>query len=220
MAAGMMGEVTSVRAVLLDGMGTLLRLVPPVPALAEALGVDEPTAERAFRAEVAYYLEHQLEGSDAERLAELRVRCAAVLAGAAGVDAAGALEALMGSLRFEAFADAAPGLRELRARGLRLVVVSNWDCSLPEVLERIGLLAHVDDVVASAVVGASKPDARIFRAGLAAAGCRADEAVHVGDSAGNDVEGARAAGIRPLLLARAGGAGDLRSLAELPALLS
>jgi FMN phosphatase YigB (HAD superfamily) len=43
--------------------------------------------------------------------------------------------------------------------------------------------------------------------------------VHVGDSPEADVDGARAAGVRPLLLARDGG-GDLRSLAELPALLS
>jgi hypothetical protein len=42
-----------VKAVLLDGMGTLLRLVPPAPALARALGVDEPTAERALAGEVA-----------------------------------------------------------------------------------------------------------------------------------------------------------------------
>jgi putative hydrolase of the HAD superfamily len=99
------------------------------------------------------------------------------------------------------------------------VVVSNWDCSLSEVLERVGLRGLVDAVVVSAVVGASKPDAAIFQAGLAAAACDAGEAVHVGDSPEADVDGARAAGVRPLLLARDGG-GDLRSLAELPALLS
>jgi putative hydrolase of the HAD superfamily len=216
MAAGMAMEV---KAVLLDGMGTLLRLVPPAPALAERLGVDVATAERAFRAEVAYYLEHQLEGSDAAGLADLRVRSARVLAERAGVDPAGALEALLESLRFEAFQDAAPALDELRSRGLRLVVVSNWDCALPDVLERVGLRALVDAVVTSAVVGASKPGREIFEAGLAAAGCRAPEAVHVGDSVEHDVQGARAAGIRPLLLAREGG-GDLRTLGELPALLS
>src|SRR5690349_3329175 len=128
MAAGMAMQV---KAVLLDGMGTLLRLVPPGPVLAQRLGVDLATAERAFRAEVAYYLEHQLEGADAAGLADLRERSARVLAETAGVDPAGALEALMGSLRFEAFDDAAPALDELRARGVRLVVVSNWDCSLP-----------------------------------------------------------------------------------------
>lgn len=200
-------------------MGTLLRLVPPAPALAASLGVDEATAERAFRAEVAYYLEHQLEGSDTAALADLRERCAAVLAAAAGVPGDGALEALMGSLRFEAFPDAEPALAELRERGLRLVVVSNWDCGLAEVLERIGLLALVDAVVVSAVVGAPKPDRRLFAAALTAAGCAASEAVHVGDSIDHDLAGARAAGIRALLLDRAG-RGDLGSLGELPALLS
>lgn len=193
--------------------------MPPAPALAAALGVDEATAERAFRAEVAYYLEHQLEGSDTAALADLRERCAAVLAAAAGVPGDGALEALMGSLRFEAFPDAEPALAELRERGLRLVVVSNWDCGLAEVLERIGLLALVDAVVVSAVVGAPKPDRRLFAAALAAAGCAASEAVHVGDSIDHDLAGARAAGIRALLLDRAG-RGDLGSLGELPALLS
>jgi len=212
-------EGTRLKAVLVDGMGTLLRLVPPVPALARGLGVDGPTAERAFRAEVAYYLEHQLEGSDTAALADLRARCATVLAAAAGVEPDRALDALMESLRFEAFPDAAPALAELRSRGLRVVAVSNWDCSLPDVLERIGLRRQLDAVVTSAVVGASKPDVRIFESALAAAGCAAVEALHVGDSREHDIEGARAAGIRALLLDRAG-AGDLRSLGELPALLS
>lgn len=201
-------------------MGTLLRLEPPAPALAQRLGVDLATAERAFRAEVAYYLEHQLDGSDTAALADLRRRSAAVLAAAAGVPEDGALAALMGALRFEAFADVAPALTELRARGLRLVVVSNWDCSLPEVLEQTGTTSLVDEVVASAVVGAAKPDPRIFEAALSAAGCAAAEALHVGDSVAHDLEGAAAAGIRALLLDRDGRSGDIASLAELPALLS
>jgi putative hydrolase of the HAD superfamily len=219
MAAGMATEVTRLSAVLVDGMGTLLRLIPPVPALARALAVDETRAERGFRAEVTYYLEHQLEAFDTARLWDLRRRCAAVLADAASVGRDGALEALMSSLRFEAFPDAAPALTQLRARGLKVVVVSNWDCSLPDVLDGIGLLGLVDAVVSSAVVGAAKPDARIFEAALAAAGCRAIEAVHVGDSVENDVEGARRVGIRPLLLARDGG-GDVSSLQEMVSLLS
>lgn len=200
-------------------MGTLLRLIPPVPALARALSVDEARAERGFRAEVAYYLEHQLEAFDTARLWDLRRRCAAVLADAAGVDHDGALEALMSSLRFEAFEDAAPALTQLRARGLKLVVVSNWDCSLPDVLDGIGLLRLVDGVVTSAVVGAAKPEPLIFQTALAAAGCEAAAAVHVGDSVAYDVEGARRAGIRPLLLARAGG-GDVSSLEQVVSLLS
>lgn len=200
-------------------MGTLVHLIPPGPALAAALGVDLQTAERAFHAEVGYYLEHQLEGSDPASLTDLRERAAAVLADAAGVPREGAVEALMGSLRFEAFADAAPALEQLRARGIRLVVVSNWDWSLTDVLGGAGLLPLLDGVITSAEAGASKPDRAIFDAALKAAGCSAAEAVHVGDSVEHDVEGARAAGIRPLLLAREG-EGDLTSLDELPALLS
>jgi putative hydrolase of the HAD superfamily len=221
MAGGMPTEGT-VRAVLLDSMGTLLRLVPPAPALARALGVDEATAESAFRAEVAYYAVHHLEGSDPSSLGDLRRRCAAVLAEAAGTDPARALDALMGSLRFEPWEDAAPALVQLRAAGLRLVVVSNWDCSLPEVLDGIGLGPLVDAVVTSAKVGAAKPDARIFEAALELAGCAPGEALHVGDSAEDDLMGAIGAGLRGLLLDRRGtrGTATVTSLSELPALLS
>jgi putative hydrolase of the HAD superfamily len=205
-------EATELKAVLLDGMGTLLRLVWPIPVLAERLGIDEATAERGFRAEVAYYLEHQLEGSDTAGLADLRRRCADVMADAAGVSRDGALDALMSSLRFEPFEDAAPALAELGARGLRRVVVSNWDCSLGGVLADIGL--DVDAVVTSAEVGAAKPDRRIFEAALAAAGCQPTQALHVGDSLEADVEGARAVGIHALHLDR-GGDGDISSLGAL-----
>jgi putative hydrolase of the HAD superfamily len=220
-----MKEITRVKAVLVDGMGTLIRLLPPAPVLSERLGVDLATAERAFRAEVAYYLEHQSEGRDTASLDDLRRRCAAVLAEAAGVNGDGALEALLASLRFEAFADAAPALADIRARGMRVVVVSNWDYSLSEVLERVGLRDELDAVVVSVVVGAAKPDRRIFEAALAAGGCGPAEALHVGDSVVDDVAGARAAGIEAVLLQRQGEPPDgsfrtIRSLSELPALLS
>ena len=221
MAAGMAIEGT-VRAVLLDGMGTLLRLVPPAPALARALGVDEATAERAFHAEVAYYVEHHLEGADAAGLAALRTRCAAVLAEAAGTDPETALDALLGSLRFEPWEDALPALAALRELGLRVVVVSNWDCSLHGVLAGIGLAPLLDDVITSAEVGAAKPDPRIFEAALERAGCAAGDSLHIGDSPTGDMAGAAAAGVRAVLLDRSGGGGPdaIASLAELPALLS
>ena len=84
-------------------------------------------------------------------------------------------------------------------------MVSNWDCSLADWLEPLGLLEHVDGVVTSADVGAAKPDAAMFERALALAGVEPAEAVHVGDSVENDVEGARAVGIRAVLVARDGG---------------
>jgi putative hydrolase of the HAD superfamily len=222
------------RAVLLDAFGTLVALEPPHvhlrARLYSAAGVDvsPERAAAAFAAEISYYVAHHLEGRDAESLDRLRDGCAAVLHEALG-DEGGAIDravvrtAMLESLRFDAFADAAPALRALRAGGLRLVVASNWDCSLPEVLADAGLLHLVDAVVSSAVAGAAKPDDRLFGAALEAAGCGPGEAIHVGDSIDNDLAGAAAAGIAALLLVRAGdappGAPVIRSLAEVPAVL-
>ncbi|HEX8648890.1 MAG TPA: HAD-IA family hydrolase [Thermoleophilaceae bacterium] len=218
----------ALRAVLLDSLGTLLELDDPVPRLraelaARGFELEDERVARAFGAEVAYYVEHHVEGRDQSTLAELRNRCASVLHGELGVPELplpDAREALLAALAFRAFGDVAPALRELRERGLRCVVVSNWDCSLREVLDGAGVLGLVDEAVSSAEAGAAKPDPRAFEAALKAAGCGPEEAVHVGDSEENDVAGARAAGIRPVLLRRdGGGGGAIASLAELAGVL-
>ena len=130
---------------------------------------------------------------------------------------------MLDSIRFSAYPDAAPVLRDLRSRGLRLVVASNWDCSLPEVLERAGLGELVDGIVSSAMVGAAKPAPALFEAALAVAGCSAANALHVGDSPSKDVEGASQAGIAAVLLDRNGerpqAPARIESLAELPSLI-
>ena len=220
------------RAVLLDALGTLVELQPPAPRLralleAEGFSVSLERAEAGFRAEISYYLAHHLEGSDRAALDDLRDRCAAVMLAALelpGLDHSAARRAMLGALEFRPYDDVEPALGALRARGLTLVVVSNWDCSLADWLGPAGVLEQVDAVVTSAEVGAAKPDPRPFLQGLALAGVAPDEAVHVGDSPENDVAGARAAGVRPLLVDRGLEAPvDLeviRSLGEVPALLS
>ena len=104
-------------------------------------------------------------------------------------------DALLAAIRFRAYPEVPAVLARLRAGGARLAVVSNWDVSLHDVLERTGLRALVDAVVISAELGVAKPDPAIFRAALERlAGARAAEAIHVGDSVEHDVAGARAAG--------------------------
>jgi putative hydrolase of the HAD superfamily len=225
-----------VRAVLLDALGTLLRLEPPAPALrrelaARGAAVDEATAGAAMRAEIAYYRAHNLEGGNRAALAGLRRRCATVLRDALG-EAGRTLEpeavevALLAALRFTAYPDVLPALRRLRDAGLRLVVVSNWDVSLHDRLAETGIAARVDGAIASAELGVAKPDAAIFAHALTMAGVGAGEAVHVGDSPDADVAGARAAGIEPVLIARppavppAGPVRTIASLAELPPLVA
>jgi putative hydrolase of the HAD superfamily len=206
-----------VRAVLLDGLGTLVALAPPWPELERRLRAEHGLrlapgdAERAFRTEMAYYRAHHCEGSDPEALADLRWRCAEVLwrelpaaiRDALSIEQAGA--AMLASLRFAAYPDALAALPALRERGLRLVAVSNWDVSLPAVLGEAGLADMLDGVLTSAAVGAPKPAGAIFQAALALAGVAPERAVHVGDSLEHDVLGARAAGVAPVLLHRADG---------------
>jgi putative hydrolase of the HAD superfamily len=215
-----------IEAVLLDSFGTLVAMEPPAPRLARALGVRLDDAERAFRAEIDYYVEHHVAGRDPESLSELRDRCAEVIRSSLGLAAlplAQVRRAMLDSIRFDAYPDARAALRRLRARGVRLVVASNWDCSLPEVLERAGIAPLVDGVVPSAMVGAAKPDPALFEAALRMAGVAAEHALHIGDSVSKDVEGARAAGIEAILLDRARERPEvgprIESLAELPGLI-
>ncbi len=223
--------MTPVRAVLLDALGTLVELQPPAQRLQRLLResgieVTEEQAARGFAAEIAYYLDHHLEGSDRERLERLRDRCAEEMRRALGVpelDHAAARRAMLGALEFTPYADVLPALGELRERGLSLVIASNWDCSQPDWLRPTGILALVDGVVTSAEVGAGKPDPRVFERALQVAGAEPAEALHVGDKVDNDVEGAAAAGVRGVLVQREGepppGVEAIASLRELSALL-
>ena len=200
------------RAVFFDALGTLVELEPPWVPLGRALWMPPADVEPAFRKEMAYYREHAHEGSDEVALASLRERCAALLSEELGREVS--VEAMMSAIRFRPYPDAKPALAELRSLGLRRVCVSNWDISLPEVLDRCGLGALLDGVVTSAGAGARKPDPAIFAAALALADCDAAEALHVGDTPEEDIAGAAGAGIPSLRVDRAGG-GDISSLGEI-----
>src|SRR4051812_19787505 len=209
------------KAILFDALGTLMGFEPPAPHLRAALGarghdVSLEAAERAIRAEIAYYRAHLHEGRDPASLDDLRARCAVAMSEALPLAHDVLLDALLESLRFFAYPDSAPTLEALRAAGIRTVVVSNWDWSLHERLHETGLAPLVDAALASAEVGSAKPDPAIFQRALDLVGVAPGEAWHVGDTPEADVAGARAAGLRPILIARGGDVpADVRSLAEL-----
>ncbi|MBI3494104.1 MAG: HAD family hydrolase [Acidobacteria bacterium] len=96
--------------------------------------------------------------------------------------------------------DVRPALAALRARGYRLVVVSNANGTLHRAFGRLGLITAVDVVFDSHDEGVEKPDPRFFRLALDRTGATPETTVHVGDLYHVDVVGARAAGIRPVLL--------------------
>jgi HAD superfamily hydrolase (TIGR01549 family) len=104
------------------------------------------------------------------------------------------------SENFELFEDALPVLEELRAAQLRLGLVSNGIRDLREFVMHHRL--DVDAVVGSRAHGFVKPHPTIFQAALEQLGVEPAEAVMVGDSLEEDVEGARALGLRAILIDR------------------
>ena len=119
------------------------------------------------------------------------------------------------------YPDAVAVLRELRGRGYRLGVVSNWEEWLEDLLLALDIHELFDVIVASGPFGRAKPHPSIFQRALTSVGVAADEAVHVGDNPVDDVEGARSAGVRPILIDRQGRYGkvDVERVASLSELL-
>jgi len=97
-----------------------------------------------------------------------------------------------------------PALAALRARGFKLVVVSNANGRLRYLFDRLGLSGALDALFDSFDEGVEKPDPRFFRRALERTGADAQSTIHVGDFYHVDVAGARATGITPVLLDVAG----------------
>lgn len=112
------------------------------------------------------------------------------------------LEAFWSENSWVLFPEVEAALRALKARGLRLGVLSNAPTDLPRFLERLGVTPYLDFAVVSASEGVRKPDRRIFDIALDRAGVPASAAIHVGDMYLEDVVGGRAAGVHPLLIER------------------
>ena len=189
-------------AVTVDGYGTLLELLDPVPSLVRSLaerGLERSPelVREAFGAEVAYYRPEAVRGRDPEALATLRRDCTGVFLRAAGAELDPELfvDAFMSSITLGAIPGALETLTSLRARGLELALVSNWDVGLAEHVGRIGADGLFSAVVTSAEAGAAKPDPAAFRIALERLGVEPGRALHVGDES-EDEQGALAAGMR------------------------
>lgn len=94
-----------------------------------------------------------------------------------------------------------------------LALISNFDHPVHahRVIREAGLNAFFQTIVVSGDVGVKKPDPKIFHIALDRTGLSAEEVVYVGDTQ-EDVEGATAAGIRPILIARPEEPGEPRLL--------
>jgi HAD superfamily hydrolase (TIGR01662 family) len=122
---------------------------------------------------------------------------------------------------FELYDDVLPTLESLRAHGLKIGLLSNTARDLDEFVAHHKLA--VDAVLTSRSHGKTKPHETIFRRMLELLGVAPDEAVMVGDTVEDDIEGARTVGMRALLVDRADRYGDvpgaLDDLREVPVAL-
>ncbi|NWG14284.1 MAG: HAD-IA family hydrolase [Acidobacteria bacterium] len=122
---------------------------------------------------------------------------------------------------YEVYPDTRASLEELKSRGFRLGVLSNFDSRLFDVLDQLDLARHFEAVVISWHAGAAKPDSRIFLHAARKLGVAPGSIVHVGDSLAEDYEGACRAGMGAVLLDREGryrGCDDLERVESLAGL--
>ncbi|MFZ1803481.1 MAG: HAD-IA family hydrolase [Nitrospira sp.] len=122
------------------------------------------------------------------------------------------------------FPETASTLRRLKERNLELGIISNFDSRLFSVLRGLGIAEAFDTVTISSLAQAAKPAPRIFHLALEKHAVDPEEALHIGDSLQEDVEGAKKAGLHTVLLDRDGeqqgvGIRTIKNLEELFQLL-
>lgn len=189
-------------AVTLDAHGTILSVVDPVPRLREVLPGHEAAAiAEAFAVEGRFYREHIGRGLDEPSLHRLREDCVDVFNRELG--SALTVGQYVDAIRFDVVPGAVEALERLRALGLAIAVVGNWDFSLHERLAEAGLAGFF----ATVVHAAGKPDPAGLLLALDRLHVVPARALHVGDEEA-DEQAARAAGMRfaPAPLAEAVGA--------------
>lgn len=116
------------------------------------------------------------------------------------------------AMPWRVFPDVLPTLTCLRANGIKLAVISNWDDRLRPLLSTLGLAHHFEAILVSAEEGVRKPDPALFVEAARRLGVDPKAAVHVGDSPREDAAGAQAAGMGAVLVDRlppTGGDDDL-----------
>lgn len=127
--------------------------------------------------------------------------------------------------RFALYPEAADVLAQLRARGIRIAIITNGPSGLQRSkLAAVGIADGFDAVIVSGEQGVQKPDPAIFALAVDQLGVTAEEALHIGDNQVADVTGARGAGLTAVWIDRTGAertsdphavVTDLRGLLEL-----
>jgi putative hydrolase of the HAD superfamily len=222
-------------AVLFDAADTLLELSPAFPELLSRswLGTEgAPAAQDVQEALWAIGAEGHWPDDEPDPEARLHMWTAFfpdALRRAGGADshtaAQRAARYALDPANYRLYPDVLPCLDALRATGHQVALVSNFDRWLREIIAAHDLTRRFDEIVISSEVGFEKPDPEIFALARHRLGRPAAQCVFIGDSLVVDVDGARQAGMHPLLIDRHGRFPDhpgprIVSLEDLPGLLA
>lgn len=109
---------------------------------------------------------------------------------------------LLGPRCLALFPEVESVLGTLQSSGLKLAIVSNWQCGLANFTAELGLGRFVENVIVSAEVGSAKPDHGIFLEACRSLDVPPEHVLHVGDTVTDDVEGALGAGMHAALVRR------------------
>lgn len=168
------------------------------------------SARTAIATEMAYFREWQRTVRTRDELERLRVECAEIAIDALGGPEACDLapvrvaEILVETFPCVVFPDVEPAIQLARSHGAGVGVLSNFSFMLPIILDDLQLLRMFDVVAVSAELGFEKPDPAIFLEALRMADVEPRRAAHIGDNYEEDVQGARSANVRVVLLDRSG----------------
>ena len=133
-------------------------------------------------------------------------------------------ETFSSSASYKLFDDVLPTLNAIDEAGYRMGLISNFERWLEEMLVELEVGHHFEPAIISGIAGVEKPDPAIYELALEKAGVPPENAVHVGDSPGMDVEPAASLGIRGILIDRSNRYKEsehlrVTSLEEIPPLL-
>lgn len=211
----------AIQAVFFDVGNTLLDPYPSVPAVVHdtltrrGTPIEMACLEAALPAAEAYFVElareDPLTWGDEQAISRIWYRYFLELLRPclgndekALVEAAGAAQrAFDEASSYAPYRDVQPGLRALHQHGLKLGVISDWGVALSVILRHFELTQYFDFTVISATAKRAKPDPALYQLAVERADVIPDYALHVGDSYIRDVLGARAVGIKPVLIDRA-----------------
>jgi putative hydrolase of the HAD superfamily len=114
-------------------------------------------------------------------------------------------EVFKGADGWELYPETMDVLSKLKSERRYVGIISNFDSRIHDVCRALKISPHLDSITISSQTGWAKPSPEIFSHALKSNGFDFSQAVYIGDELEDDIQGALAAGLKPIFLDRSGG---------------